>query len=469
MFYRIALLILVISQIAGVVGTVQAAADKPNIVFIFADDLGWTDLGCYGSEYYETPNIDRLSQQGMKFTCGYTNAPNCAPTRACLMTGKYSPRHGIYTVGTGARGKEKFRKMIPVENVTDLPLDQVTMADALKQAGYVTGMFGKWHLGNGPKHHPSQRGFDEAVVTSRGHFGFSTTPHVDIEEGTYLADFLTDQAVSFIERHRDEPFFLYVPHNAVHTPIEAKESSTAKFQGKPPVGGHRNPVYAGMIDSLDEGMGRIMAKLDELKLADNTILIFYSDNGGLGGYGEIGGNTGRNITNNAPLRGGKGMLYEGGVRVPLIIRWPKKIAAGSVCAEPVISIDFFPTFLEAAAAQPDPGYDLDGVSFLPLLTSAGQAKLNREALYWHFPGYLQANEKTGTWRTTPAGAIRVGDYKLLEFFEDRHVELYNLRDDLSQKQDLAGQMPDKADELRRRLHAWRNNVKAPMPVPKSAE
>lgn len=441
------------------------AARKPNIVFILADDLGWTDLGCYGSKFYESPHIDRLAQQGMKFTCGYTNAPNCAPTRACLMSGRYSPRHGVYTVSTGARGLEKFRKMIPVENHTDLPLGEVTMADALQAAGYVTGCFGKWHLGRSPKYHPSQRGFDEAIMASRGHFApkFQTTPHVPVEEGAYLADFLTDQAVSFIERHRDEPFFLYLPHNAVHTPIEAPEASVAKFRGKPPEGGHHNPVYAGMIDSVDQSVGRVMAKLDELKLTNDTLFIFSSDNGGLGGYGELGGSTGKNITNNAPLRGGKGMLYEGGVRVPLIIRWPKVTGVGTTCDEPVVTIDFYPTFLEIAGSRVDSRHKLDGVSFLSLLKSGGAGRLNRDAIYWHFPGYLQADSKRGTWRTTPAGAIRSGDFKLLEFFEDMHVELYNLRADLSQKHDLAAKMPSKTAKLRQRLHQWRKDVDAPMP------
>jgi len=436
---------------AAMWATTVNAAEKPNIVFIFADDLGWTDLGCFGSGYYQSPHIDQLSEQGMKFTSAYTNAPNCAPTRAALMTGRYAPRHGIYTVGSGARGKEKFRKMIPVKNVTDLPLSEVTMADALRKAGYVTGMFGKWHLGNGPQYHPSKRGFDEAIMTSRGHFGFHCTPHVDVDEKTYLADFLTDQAISFIEKHHDEPFFLYVPHNAVHTPIEAKESSTAKFRGKPPVGGHHDPVYAGMIDSVDEGVGRIMAKLDELKLTENTIVIFYSDNGGHGGYGALGGRTGRNITDNAPLRGGKGMLYEGGVRVPLIIRWPKTISAGSVCDEPVISIDFFKTFLDIVAAEPDPQHPLDGVSFRKLLENGGQGELDREAIYWHFPGYLQSNEEMGTWRTTPAGAIRVGDYKLLEFFEDMHVELYDLSQDISESNNRFDPDSSEHQQLQQRM------------------
>lgn len=443
-----------------------AAEQRPNIVFILADDLGWTDLGCYGSRYYESPNIDRLAEQGLKFSCGYTNAPNCAPTRACLMSGRYSPRHGIYTVQTGARGLEKFRKMIPVKNQVDLPLSEVTLADAMRKAGYATGCFGKWHLGKAPKYHPSQRGFDDAVMASRGHFSpkFQTTPPVPVPDGAYLADVLTDLAVDFIEKHQDEPFFLYLPHNAVHTPIEAPEASIAKFRDKAPVGGHRNPVYAGMIDSVDKSVGRVMAKLDELKLADNTILIFSSDNGGLGGYGELGGSTGRNITDNAPLRGGKGMLYEGGVRVPLIIRWPKSIQAGTTCDEPVVTIDFYPTFLEIAGHGGDPQHHLDGVSFVSLLNSSGTAQLDREAIFWHFPGYLQADKERGTWRTTPAGAIRSGDYKLLEFFEDQHVELYNLREDLSQQRDLAKELPEKAAELRQKLHEWRKQVNAPMPT-----
>ena len=442
---------------------------SPNIVFVFADDLGWTDLGCYGSRYYETPNIDRLRRQGMKFTDAYTNAPNCAPTRACLMSGQYGPRHGIYTVSTGARGLEKFRKMIPVKNQTRLPLRIVTLADALKSAGYVTGHFGKWHLGHGPAYHPSQRGFDTAFVRGGRHHiapRFKMIPPLSIKPGTYLADFLTDLALGFIRDNQDKPFFLYLPHAAVHTPIEALESDSAKYRNKKPVGGHHNPVYAGMITSVDRSVGRIMKLLDELKLSDNTLFVFYSDNGGVGGYGDLGGSTGRNITNNAPLRGGKGMLYEGGVRVPLIIRWPGVVKANSLCSEPVITIDFYPTFLEIAGRRSRPKQILDGESFVPLLKSAGKAKLQRKTLYWHFPGYLEANVRKGTWRTTPAGAIRRGNYKLIEFFEDQHVELYDLQHDLSQKHDLSRRLPEKTAQLRRRLHDWRTAVHAPMPIPK---
>ena len=454
---------------APVVGVASAQnavkEDKPNIVFILADDLGWTDLGCFGSGYYETPNIDRLAAQGMKFTSAYTNGPNCAPTRACLISGRYSPRHGIYTVGSGARGQAKFRKMVPVENRTKLPLSEVTIAEALRSADYATGMFGKWHLGADENHHPSKRGFDEAIVTRGRHFAprFTTNPPVDVDDGTYLADFLTDRALGFLERHKDEPFFLYLPHFAVHTPIEAKADSIAKFRDKKSTGGHRDPVYAGMIDSVDQSVGRIMDKLDELKLADNTLVIFYSDNGGHGGYATIGGPTGRNITDNAPLRGGKGMFYEGGVRVPLIVRWPATIAAGSVCETPVIGIDFYPTFLGLAGATGDPKHQLDGVSLAPLFRSSGKGPLDRDAIYWHFPGYLQANVKAGTWRTTPAGSIRSGDHKLIEFFEDGRLEMYDLGADLGETHDLVATHPELATKLHGKLLAWRQRVGAPMP------
>lgn len=442
---------------------------RPNIVFVLADDLGWTDLGCFGSKYYETPHIDRLRRQGMKFTAAYTCGPNCAPTRACLMSGLYSPRHGIYTVSTGARGKAKFRKMVPVENRTQLPLDIPTVADALQSAGYATGMFGKWHLGNDEQHHPSQRGFQSAVVTRGKHFApdFNTNPQVDVKDGTYLADFLTERACGFIAENRDRPFFLYVPHFAVHTPIQAKQPAIARFEGKQAVGGHHNPVYAAMIDAVDESVGRIVAKLDELDLTSNTIVIFSSDNGGHGGYGDLGGSTGRNITDNAPLRGGKGMLYEGGIRVPLIVRWPAVVEAGSVCSEPVISVDLFPTLLDVCGRANHHTGLLDGTSLLPLLKSAGHDTLDRQAIYWHFPGYLQADAKLGTWRTTPAGAIRAGDFKLIEFFEDGRIELYDTSADVGERNDLVESMPEQARVLHQQLINWRKAVQAPMPTPKS--
>ncbi len=444
----------------------ESAEKRPNLVFIFADDLGWTDVGCFGSKYYETPNIDRLCQSGMKMTDAYTCGPNCAPTRACLMSGQYSPRHGIYTVSTGARGKAKFRKLIPVDNLRKLNLKIRTMADALTDAGYVTGMFGKWHLGVDAEHHPSARGFQTAIQSNGRHFNFRTNPKHEVKKGEYLADFLTDRAEEFIEANKSKPFFLYLPHFAVHTPIHAKDSLTAKFEKKKSVRGHKNPRYAAMIASVDESVGRIVKKLDDLNLRKNTLVIFTSDNGGVGGYARAGVKGTRDITNNAPLRGGKGMLYEGGFRVPTIFNWPGVIKEGSACDTPVISVDFYPTFMELAGGMKKKGQILDGTSLVPLVKSSGKAKLERDAIYWHFPGYLQGNVQMGSWRTTPAGAIRSGDYKLIEFFETGKVELYNLKKDIGEKVDLSEKMKEKTTELHDKLKAWRKRVNAPMPMKK---
>jgi arylsulfatase A-like enzyme len=441
-----------------------AAQEKrpPNIVYILADDLGWTDLGCQGSKYYETPHIDRLAQRGMRLT-GYYNSQNCAPTRAALLVGQYAPRTGVYTVGSLERGNAVDRKMDVPTNVTNLPLDRKTFADMLKDAGYATGMFGKWHLGNKGPYHPGKRGFDEAIVSMGKHFDFATQPKVEVPPGVYLADWLTDKAVDFIARHKDKPFFLYVPHFGVHSPHHAKKELIERFKKKAPAGGHYDPTYAAMIFSLDESVGRIVAKLEELKLTDNTIVIFSSDNGGVGGYQEIGG---KGITSNLPLRGGKGMLYAGGMRVPFIIAWPGHTKSGSTCPTPTIHVDLFPTFLEMAGAKKKAPQVLDGESLVPLFKDAG-AKLKRDAIYHHFPGYLEGGKK---WRTAPAGFIQAGDWKLLEFFETGTLELYNLADDIGEKTNLAAKMPEKTKELHGRLLAWRKDVKAHMPtLKKTAE
>ena len=437
------------------------AARRPNIVFILADDQGWTDLSCYGSKYYESPHIDRLAAQGMRFTSGYTCGPNCQPTRAALLTGQYGPRTGVYTVGGIDRFNWQSRPLRPVDNVTRLPLDKVTIAQALKRAGYATGMFGKWHLGEDAEHHPAARGFDEALVSMGVHFGFVTNPKVDHPKDAYLADFLTDKATDFIARHRDRPFFLYLPHFAVHAPLQAKREWIDHFQPKRAAGGHDNPTYAGMIASVDESVGRVVALLDELKLSDDTLVIYSSDNGGVGGY-QREGIGGQDTTDNAPLRGGKGMLYEGGVRVPYIFRWPGRIKPGGVCDEPINSVDLYPTLLEASGAPRPAQTVLDGTSYLDLLTGRPPAPAPRKPLFWHFPGYLGAGQNT--WRTTPAGAIRDGDWKLQEFFEDGRLELHNLRADLGEKHNLAREQPAKAKELHARLTAWRAEIKAPMPT-----
>jgi arylsulfatase A-like enzyme len=438
----------------------RAAQQRPpNIIFIMADDLGWTDVGAFGSTYYETPNIDRLAAQGMRFTSYYANQ-NCAPTRAVLMSGQYAPRTGIYTVESLARGEEQYRKMRVPDNVTRLPLDRVTVADALKAAGYATGLFGKWHLGEQGAYHPSKRGFDEAIVSMGRHFDFTTNPQVEVSPGAYLADFLTDHALKFIEQRKDRPFFLCLHHFGVHTPLQAKPELVEKFKKKPPIGGHNNPVYAAMIASVDESVGRVLAKLDELKLSDNTLVIFTSDNGGVGGYNAASIRA-RDNTDNAPLRAGKGTLYEGGLRVPFIARWPSVIKPGKTSQEPIAHVDLFPTLLDVAGVKNRPKQPLDGVSFAPLLKDA-RAGLKREALYWHFPGYLEGGGP-GNWRTTPVGALRSGDWKLLEYFEDGRLELYNLKDDLGEKQNLAAKLPDRAQGLHAKLKAWRAQLNAVMP------
>jgi arylsulfatase A-like enzyme len=438
---------------------VSANAAQPNIVFILADDLGWTDTAVYGSQYYESPNIDRLAAQGVRFT-RYHNCQNCQPTRAALMTGQYAPRTGVYTVGGIDRFEWQTRPLRPVDNAQQLPLDKITIAQQLKKAGYATAMFGKWHLGDRQEHHPSQRGFDEAIVSAGQHFDFKTSPKTDYPEGQYLADFLTNKAVDFITRHKAGPFFLYLPHFGVHSPLQAKPELIAKFKAKPGVGGHNNPTYAAMIYSVDESVGRVMRTLDELKIADNTVVIFSSDNGGVGGYVREGVKQAGDTTDNAPLRSGKGSLYEGGIRDPFIVRWPGVAKAGDTCDIPTIHVDVFPTFLEIAGA-PRPDQPLDGESLVKLFRDPASA-LHRDAIYQHFPGYLGAG--AGSWRTTPVGLIQVGDWKLMEFFEDGRLELYNLKDDIGETKNLAKELPDKTKELHSRMLAWRAEIKAPMPT-----
>jgi arylsulfatase A-like enzyme len=437
-----------------------AEAQRPNIVFILADDLGYTDLACYGSKYYETPHLDRMAAEGVRFTDGYTCGPNCQPTRAGLLSGQYGPRTGVYTVGSIDRFDWRSRPLRPVDNVSKLPLEKVTVADALKAAGYATGMFGKWHLGNDGEHHPSQRGFDEAIESSGVHFDFKTDPPVEVPEGQYLADFLTDRAVDFITRHKDEPFFLYLPHFGVHSPHQAKKELIDRFKGKPAAGGHRDPKYAAMIASVDESVGRVLATLEELELAENTLVIFSSDNGGVGGYKTIG-LAKDGVTDNAPLRGGKGTLYEGGVRVPYIFRWPGMIEAGRTNETPIISVDLYPTLLELAGAKPQADVKLDGVSYASLLKGDAET-LEREAIYWHFPGYLGAG--ADGWRTKPVSVVRSREWKLRENLEDGSLELYDLKRDIGETKNLAADEVETAERLRGMLDEWRKEVGAKLPT-----
>jgi len=449
-------------SLASVVPLTMAATNaRPNIVYILADDLGYTDIAVNGSKYYETPQIDRLAAQGMRFT-NYHNCQNCAPTRAALMTGQYGARTGVYTVGGIDRFDWSKRPLRPVDNVTNLPLDRQILPQAFKAAGYATAMFGKWHLGQQGAYLPGQRGFDEAIVSNGRHFDFETAPPTPYPKGQYLADFLTDRAVDFIRRKKDGPFFLYLPHFGVHSPHQAKADLIAKFKAKPGVAGHNNPVYAAMIASVDESVGRILTVLDELKLADNTIVVFSSDNGGVGGYGREGlqRNAG-DVTDNAPLRHGKGSLYEGGTRVPWIVRWPGRVAAGKTNDTPLIHVDVYPTLAALAGVELPGGQIFDGESFAPLILGHGTT-LARTAIYQHFPGYLGAG--ADQYRTTPVTTMIAGDWKLMEFLEDGRLELYNLRTDLSEKNNLATTQPAKARELHVQLVAWRNEIKAPMPA-----
>ncbi len=440
-----------------VLPALSSALAKPNIVLIYIDDYGWRDVGFNGTKFYETPNADRIAREGMIFRSAYSNGPNCAPSRACLMSGLYSPRHGIYTVANSDRGKASLRKIIPTKNTTVLADEFVTMAEALKMGGYTTATMGKWHLGKDP----TTQGFDINIAgrewgsPSGGgyHSPYKYPNLVNKQKGEYLTDRLGSEAAKFIEAHKDKPFFLYLTHYAVHTPIQAKPELTSKYQKKPTVDQQTNAKYAAMIESMDDSVGTVLETLDRLKLADNTIVVFYSDNGGHAG-----------ATSNAPLRGSKGMLYEGGIRVPMAVRWPGVAKAGSVCEEPVIGIDLYPTLLEATKTKRPAKAQLDGTSLVPLLKDA-QARLFRPALYWHFPAYLQGSTRRhGPFRTTPAGAVRMGDWKLIEYFDDGTLELYNLVNDIGETGNLAKQQPKKTARLHAMLKAWRRATDAPVPT-----
>lgn len=438
----------------------KAIANKPNIIFIMIDDLGWRDVGFMGSTYYETPNIDKLAAEGMIFDNAYTCGPNCAPTRASLMSGQYTPRHGVLSVNRSNKAPQHLMKLKTAPIRITLATEVVTIVEALKPAGYVSASIGKWHLGNDPELGPQAQGFDINVGgTHNGHppqgryFSPYNNPKLpDGPRGEYLTDRLTVEALKFIEANKNKPFFLYLPHYAVHSPIKAKKEIIAKYQKKKPIDAQNNPKYAAMIESVDEGIGRILDKLDELKITNNTMIFFYSDNGGA-----------QTKTSNKPLRGHKGQLYEGGIRVPLTVRWPAVVRPTTTCKVPVTSIDFYPTLVELAAASMPSNQIFDGESIAGLLK--GQKSLKRDAIYWHFPCYLsQGPKRRREIRQAPAGAIRKGNWKLMEFFEDSHLELYNLKEDIGEKNNLARTMPDKTKELYEELKAWRRSVGAKIPV-----
>ena len=437
-----------------------AAKARPNIVFFLADDFGYMDIGANNPKtFYETPNIDRLATQGMRFTAGYAACPVCSPTRASIMTGKYPPRTGVTDYIPGMRNA----KLRSAPHATHLALEEVTIAEALRDAGYANFFAGKWHLGNGA-YAPGAQGFDPTLINAGGSFFPSnsvspSSPKDDPKD----TDRIADDAVRFIGANKGKPFFAYLPFNAVHIPVGARQDLVEKYRRKKAAapedawGQERaskvrlvqnHAAYAAMIEQMDAAVGRVLAALDSNGLADRTIVVFMSDNGGLS---TAEGHS----TSNLPLRGGKGWLYEGGVREPWIIRAPGVVAPGSVCDTPVVSTDFYPTLLELAGLPLNPQQHRDGVSLLPLLKGE---KLSRGPLFWHYPHY-------GNQGGAPSGAVRDGDWKLIEWYEDGSLELYNLRDDLGEKTNLAAGQPEKVKQLRDKLHAWRRDVNALMPTP----
>ncbi len=435
-----------------------AARRPPNIVFILTDDLGWKDTAYNGSRFYETPHIDRLVRDGMQFTNGYSASPVCSPTRAAIMTGKYPARLGLTSHLQGAH-RFHYSRVIPPPVRTELPLEEVTVAEVLKKAGYRTAAIGKWHLG-GEGFLPGMQGFDVAAggdtAGSTNSFFYpewkKKIPLEGTRPGEYLTDRLTDLALDFIRESRDRPFFLYLPHYAVHVPIEARPELIPRYQKKVRADDPQNyPPYAAMLQSVDESVGRVLETLDRLKLSDSTLVVFTSDNGG------VSSREWRNtpVTSNLPLRAGKGHLYEGGIRVPLAVRWPGVTRPGAVCSEPVLSVDFAPTLAEVAGTPAGIG-PVDGSSLLPLLK--GRARLDRERIYWYYPHY---SPQLGR----PSAAVRERDWKLIRFFEDGREELYNLARDLGEEHNLAEAESAVAKRLSGRLTRWLRETGARLPAP----
>ena len=437
-----------------------AEHSKTNVVLILIDDLGWKDLGCYGSDYYQTPNIDRLAGEGMRFTDGYAACNVCSPTRAAIMTGKYPARLLLTQWLPSGRWNPTKNKLREGRYISNLPLEEVTIAEAMRDAGYRTAFMGKWHLGTETYYYPEHQGFDINVagrdygapgsyfypftgswqIPTTGQTLHKETPLAG-KEGDYLVDRLAEEAENFIRASADEPFFLMLSHYAVHTPLQGKQQKIDKYnkiakglrQGK--------TTYAAMVESIDESVGRVMRTLQELKLEDQTLVIFTSDNGG-----------NAKVTSHEPLRGNKGSNFEGGIRVPFIIKWPGNTVAGSVSHEPVICTDIYPTILAAAGLKLRPHQHIDGKDLTPLLRMQGA--IDRQAIYWHYPHYNQHPS------SFPSSVIRAGDWKLIEAFESGKLSLYNLADDIGETHNLASDNPAKVAELHTKLKTWRTEVGA---------
>ncbi|MEC3907565.1 sulfatase [Tamlana sp. 2201CG12-4] len=442
---------------------VPAQNSKPNIILINIDDMGWRDVGFMGSEYYETPNIDNLASLGMRFTNGYAASSNCAPSRACLMTGKWTPRHGIYTVGSSARGKSKHRKLIPIKNTKTLSKEHEIIPQVLSQNGYVTCHSGKWHLSK----NPLEYGFDKNIGGSHhGHPSSYYPPYKNVtiegdnDKDQYLTDLIMEKTLEFIDNVQS-PFFLYYSPYAVHTPIHPVKKLLKKYEAKPAWNGQDNPEYATMVENLDRNIGLLVSKLKKLDLFDNTLIIFTSDNGGL-----------YRITKQRPLRAGKGSYYEGGIREPFFFVMKNKIKANSKNDIPITNLDLFPTILNYAGVQKSHS-NFDGIDLSPILEE--EVDQFDRPLFWHFPIYLQAynahdNEnRDPLFRTRPGSVVRHGIWKLHYYFEDDGVELYNLTDDIGEKNNLAQKQPEKALEMMNYLETWWKETNAPIPKEVNSE
>ena len=442
---------------------------KPNFLFILIDDLGIRDLACYGSTFYESPNIDKLASEGMRFTNAYASCPVCSPTRASIMTGKYPERTGVTDWIKGMNAKN--RKLSTKRTAMELPLEEFTLAEALKEGGYKTYIVGKWHLGD-TGFMPTDQGFDTSIASGHEKGSYYAPYHnpslPDGPDGEYKTDRLTDEAMKVLDKNgTEQPFFLYLAFFNVHTPNTPCKRYEEKFKEKAakiPEDARPAPVkegdgltkmyqssamFASKVFAVDWNVGRIMKKLDDMGLTDNTVVIFTSDNGGLTTKPKPGS------TSEYPYRGGKGWLYDGGIRVPLIIRWPGVVKPGSINNTPVISMDFYPTMLDMAGLPAKPEQHKDGLDLVPILKDAN-ATLPRKALAWHYAHYHGS-----TWR--PGGAIQKGDWKLIQFYEDGRVELYNTKDDISERNDLSATNPEKAKELLEALKKWREDVGAKLP------
>jgi arylsulfatase A-like enzyme len=449
----------------AVLSSAAHGAEKPtNILFIFADDLGWKDVGYQGTDFYETPRIDAFAKSGMVFTDGYAPAGNCQPSRACLISGQYTPRHDVYAVKSTNRGPEKLMRLTPVPSKSGIPAKEFSMADALRSAGYATAIFGKWHLTGPEGCQPTEQGFEVYYDSAKGKSPNATKGKIQEDPKGIFS--MTREAAAFMEKNAKagKPFFAYVSHHAIHTALESREETLQHFNDKEPGKQHSSALYAGCTKDLDTGVGLLLDKLDELGIAENTIVVFTSDNGGT------------NQSSQEPLRGNKGGYYEGGIREPFIVRWPGVTKPGSKTATPVLNIDLFPTFADAAGVKIPGDKILDGES-LRALCAGGE--LERDAVFWHFPGYLDRPVTRGrdeVFRTRPVSVIRKGDWKLHLYHEEwlldggreklatnKATELYNLSEDIGERHDLSNENTAKRDDLLDDLLAWFEKTNAKLP------